>query len=65
VVTPLIRANRPSRIALRTASDADSTLILGSRYGDAVHLLGKGDLLYLQGAKLLQLQSLLAEPLGC
>ncbi|TVQ09710.1 MAG: cell division protein FtsK [Leptolyngbya sp. DLM2.Bin27] len=61
VVTPLIRSNLPGRVALRTASDADSAIILGGKQGDAVNLLGKGDLLYLEGAQLLRLQSLYAQ----
>lgn len=61
VVTPLIRSNLPGRVALRTASDADSAIILGGKQTDAVNLLGKGDLLYLQGAQLLRLQSLFAQ----
>jgi S-DNA-T family DNA segregation ATPase FtsK/SpoIIIE len=60
VVTPLIRSNLPGRVALRTASDADSMLILGGKHGEAVNLLGKGDLLHLRGAQLLRLQSLFA-----
>lgn len=60
VVTPLIRSNLPGRVALRTASDADSAIILGGKQGDAVNLLGKGDLLYLRGSQLLRLQSLFA-----
>ncbi|ASC73860.1 putative FtsK-like protein [Halomicronema hongdechloris C2206] len=60
VVTPLIRSNLPGRVALRTASAADSAIILGGKQGEAVNLLGKGDLLYLRGAQLLRLQSLFA-----
>lgn len=60
VVTPLIRSNLPGRVALKTASEADSAIILGGKQGDAVNLLGKGDLLYLKGAQLLRLQSLYA-----
>lgn len=60
VVTPLIRSNLPGRIALKTASDADSAIILGAKQGQAQHLLGKGDLLYSGGAKLQRLQSLFA-----
>lgn len=60
VVTPLIRSNLPGRVALRTASEADSAIILGSKQGESVNLLGKGDLLYLRGAQLLRLQSLFA-----
>jgi S-DNA-T family DNA segregation ATPase FtsK/SpoIIIE len=60
VVTPLIRSNLPGRVALKTASEADSAIILGGKQGEAVNLLGKGDLLYLRGAQLLRLQSLFA-----
>jgi S-DNA-T family DNA segregation ATPase FtsK/SpoIIIE len=61
VVTPLIRSNLPGRVALRTASEADSTIILGGKQTEAAYLLGKGDLLYQAGANLLRLQSLLAK----
>lgn len=60
VVTPLIRSNLPGRIALRTASDADSAIILGGKQGAAVNLLGKGDLFYAGGSHLQRLQSLFA-----
>lgn len=60
VVTPIIRSNLPGRIALKTASEADSAIILGSKQTTAANLLGKGDLLYLSGAALYRLQSLLA-----
>ncbi|NJR58858.1 MAG: cell division protein FtsK [Cyanobacteria bacterium CRU_2_1] len=60
VVTPLIRSNLPGRVALRTASEADSTIVLGGKQIEAAYLLGKGDLLYLAGANLLRLQSLFA-----
>lgn len=60
VVTPLIRSNLPGRVALKTASEADSLIILGGKQGEAVNLLGKGDLLYLSGGQLLRLQSLFA-----
>jgi DNA segregation ATPase FtsK/SpoIIIE, S-DNA-T family len=58
VVTPLIRSNLPGRVALRTASDADSAIILGGREGAAANLLGKGDLFYSGGGALQRLQSL-------
>jgi S-DNA-T family DNA segregation ATPase FtsK/SpoIIIE len=61
VVTPLIRSNLPGRVALRTASEADSTIILGGKQAEAAYLLGKGDLLYQAGAGLWRLQSLFAE----
>ncbi|WP_159786590.1 DNA translocase FtsK [Sodalinema gerasimenkoae] len=60
VVTPLIRSNLPGRIALKTASQADSAIILGGKQGQAQNLLGKGDLLYYGGSKLQRLQSLFA-----
>ncbi len=60
VVTPLIRSNLPGRVALRTASAADSAIILGDKTSDAVNLLGKGDLLYLSSSKKMRLQSLFA-----
>jgi S-DNA-T family DNA segregation ATPase FtsK/SpoIIIE len=61
VVTPLIRSNLPGRIALKTASEADSAIILGGKQAAAAYLLGRGDLLYPQGSQLLRLQSLLAK----
>jgi S-DNA-T family DNA segregation ATPase FtsK/SpoIIIE len=59
VVTPLIRANLPGRIALRTASAADSAIILGTKQTLAANLLGQGDLLYLGGGQPQRLQGLL------
>ncbi|MGB7441969.1 MAG: DNA translocase FtsK [Coleofasciculaceae cyanobacterium] len=61
VVTPIIRSNLPGRVALRTASEADSAIILGGKQTEAAYLLGKGDLLYQVGAKLQRLQSLFAQ----
>ncbi|MDJ0616702.1 MAG: DNA translocase FtsK [Calothrix sp. MO_192.B10] len=58
VVTPLIRANLPGRIALRTASEADSQIILGGKKTSAAYLLGKGDLLYQVAYQLQRVQSL-------
>jgi S-DNA-T family DNA segregation ATPase FtsK/SpoIIIE len=58
VVTPLIRSNLPGRVALRTASDADSAIILGGKEGAAANLLGKGDLFYSGGGVIQRLQSL-------
>ena len=60
VVTPLIRSNLPGRVALRTASDADSAIILGGKEGAAANLLGRGDLFYSGGGNLQRLQSLFA-----
>ncbi|NEO79498.1 DNA translocase FtsK [Moorena sp. SIO4G3] len=61
VVTPIIRSNLPGRIALRTASEADSRIIFGGSNTEAAYLLGKGDLLYQKGGKLERLQSLFAQ----
>jgi S-DNA-T family DNA segregation ATPase FtsK/SpoIIIE len=61
VVTPIIRSNLPGRVALRTASEADSSIILGGKQTAAAYLLGKGDLLYQVGAQLHRLQSLWAK----
>ncbi len=61
VVTPIIRSNLPGRIALRTASEADSKIILGGTQTEGADLLGKGDLLYQVGAELHRLQSLFAD----
>jgi S-DNA-T family DNA segregation ATPase FtsK/SpoIIIE len=58
VVTPIIRSNLPGRVALRTASEADSAIILGGKQTEAAYLLGKGDLLYQVGSQLQRLQSL-------
>ncbi|MEW6492975.1 MAG: DNA translocase FtsK [Cyanobacteriota bacterium] len=60
VVTPIIRSNLPGRVALRTASEADSAIILGGKQTEAAYLLGKGDLLYQVGSQLQRLQSLYA-----
>ncbi|MEB3181676.1 MAG: DNA translocase FtsK [Nostocaceae cyanobacterium] len=60
IVTPIIRSNLPGRVALRTASEADSTIILGGKKIEAAYLLGKGDLLYQVGSTLHRLQSLFA-----
>ncbi|MGK7900004.1 MAG: DNA translocase FtsK [Hormoscilla sp.] len=61
VVTPIVRSNLPGRVALRTASEADSVIILGGKQTAAAYLLGKGDLLYQVGSQLERLQSLLTE----
>ncbi|MGQ4650392.1 DNA translocase FtsK [Lyngbya aestuarii] len=61
IVTPIIRSNLPGRVALRTASEADSAIVLGGRQTEAAYLLGKGDLMYQVGSKLQRLQSLFAQ----
>jgi len=55
VVTTLLKANLPARIALTVASARDSGIILGKP--DAADLLGRGDLLWERGAGLIRLQS--------
>ena len=60
VVTPIIRSNLPGRVALRTASEADSAIILGNKQTAAANLLGKGDLLFQASSELSRLQSLFA-----
>lgn len=47
VITSVIKANFPARIAFRTSSRGDSTTIIGSP--GAVNLIGKGDMLYYSG----------------
>ena len=61
VVTPIIRSNLPGRIALRTASEADSKIILGGTRTEGAYLLGKGDLFFQVGGQLQRLQSLFAD----
>ncbi|MGB3558049.1 MAG: hypothetical protein WBA24_05840, partial [Geitlerinemataceae cyanobacterium] len=60
VVTPIIRSNLPGRVALRTATEADSIIILDGNQKEAAYLLGKGDLLYKGGSQVQRLQSLFA-----
>ncbi len=59
IVTPIIRSNLPGRVALKTASEADSAIVLGGKQTAAANLLGKGDLLYQVGGIMQCLQSLL------
>src|SRR5262249_58057506 len=55
VVTPLLRANLPSRIGLQVPTERDSKIILDEP--DAAHLLDKGDLFWRRGGSLVRLQS--------
>ncbi len=54
VITGIIKANFPARIAFRVTSKIDSRTILDSQGAD--QLIGKGDMLFTQGNTLLRLQ---------
>ena len=54
VITGIIKANFPARIAFRVTSKIDSRTILDS--GGADQLIGRGDLLYTQGNDLTRIQ---------
>jgi DNA segregation ATPase FtsK/SpoIIIE, S-DNA-T family len=54
VITGLIKANFPSRIAYQTASKIDSRTILDA--GGAEQLVGNGDMLYMNGSRVVRLQ---------
>ena len=54
VITGLIKANFPSRVAFQVASKIDARTILDQN--GAEQLVGNGDLLYMSGSKLLRLQ---------
>ena len=54
VITGIIKANFPARIAFRVTSKIDSSTILDS--GGADQLIGRGDLLYTQGNDLTRIQ---------
>jgi S-DNA-T family DNA segregation ATPase FtsK/SpoIIIE len=55
VITGLIKANFPSRVAFQVASGVDSRTIL-DHYG-AEQLVGNGDLLFMAGSRIIRLQS--------
>jgi len=59
VVTGLIKANFPARIAFATASQVDSRVVLDS--GGAEQLLGRGDMLYMapDSSRLVRIQGCL------
>lgn len=54
VITGIIKANFPARVAYRVTSKVDSRTILDS--GGADQLIGKGDMLYTTGNELVRLQ---------
>ena len=54
VITGIIKANFPARIAFRVTSKIDSRTILDGQGAD--QLIGKGDMLFTQGNTLLRLQ---------
>ncbi|MFY8067946.1 MAG: DNA translocase FtsK [Flavobacterium sp.] len=54
VITGMIKANFPARIAFRVTSKIDSRTILDS--GGADQLIGRGDLLYTQGNEIVRVQ---------
>ena len=53
-ITGAIKANFPARVAFRVTSRIDSRTILDS--GGAEQLIGRGDMLYIQGNELIRLQ---------
>ena len=54
VITGIIKANFPARIAFRVTSKIDSRTILDSSGAD--QLIGRGDMLYTQGNELVRIQ---------
>ena len=54
VITGIIKANFPARVAFRVTSKIDSRTILDA--GGADQLIGKGDMLFSQGSDLVRLQ---------
>ena len=58
IITGIIKANFPSRIAFRVSSATDSRTILDS--GDAEYLNGRGDMLFSNGVEKIHLQGAFA-----
>ncbi len=54
VITGLIKANFPARVAFQVASKVDARTILDQN--GAEQLVGNGDMLYMKGSKILRLQ---------
>ncbi|HEX5624654.1 MAG TPA: DNA translocase FtsK, partial [Saprospiraceae bacterium] len=54
IITGLIKANFPGRIAFKVSSNVDSRTILD--YGGAERLIGRGDMLYSVGSDMIRLQ---------
>ena len=54
VITGIIKANFPARVAFRVTSKIDSRTILDSSGAD--QLIGRGDMLYTQGSELTRIQ---------
>ncbi len=54
IVTGVIKANIPTRIALRTQSVVDSRTVLDTK--GAEHLIGRGDMLYAGGSSITRIQ---------
>jgi len=59
VITGLIKANFPARIAFRVTSKVDSRTILDNSGAD--QLIGRGDMLFTQGNNLIRLQCALVD----
>ena len=62
VITGIIKANFPARIAFRVTSKIDSRTILDSSGAD--QLIGRGDLLYTQGNDMIRIQCALCRHSG-
>ena len=60
VITGIIKANFPARVAFRVTSKIDSRTILDS--GGADQLIGRGDMLFTQGNELTRIQCAFVDP---